>query len=181
MHAAKQALEDGEIDDDVALEPQVCRSERNSLLCTSRLFLGLEHACMTPRWRLCGMQHKRQKLSVPSPPRDIPKAKPRLRVPSPPPVPVPTHSDRKDAKRGKAKGSGGGKNAAAADAASTEGFVNLYAADVRACLSLRSSGRSCTPWIAQVYLAAPHATGRTPSMLANPVQGLAMHNRRRAW
>lgn len=42
MHSANQALEDGEIDDDVALEPQVCRSKRNSLLCISRLVLGLK-------------------------------------------------------------------------------------------------------------------------------------------
>lgn len=72
------------------------------------------------------MQHKRRKLSVPSPPRDIPKARPRLRVPSPPPVRLP--SEREQAKQKKQNGSGAAS--APAPPAGNDGFVNLYDPDV---------------------------------------------------
>ena len=106
----------------------------------------------------CGMQHKRQKLSVPSPPRDIPKAKPRLRVPSPPPVPVPSPGDRGQAKRKEAKGGSDGKAAAAgagAGAEDADGFVNLYDADVRLPLSTYLSS-------------AQHSTALLPDTQAHP-------------
>lgn len=79
------------------------------------------------------MQPKRQRLDVSSPPRDIPKARPLLRVPSPPPVPLP--SEREEAKRKKAKrgGTAGAATAAPAgspSAAGSDGFVNLYGQDV---------------------------------------------------
>jgi hypothetical protein len=53
MHAANKALEDGEIDDDVAPEPQVCKSKRKILLSTRHgCFWAWDYTCMRPRWRL---------------------------------------------------------------------------------------------------------------------------------
>ena len=138
-------------------------AEASATVCCAHYgwFWAWNYTCMRPTWRLCGMQHKRQKLSVPSPPRDIPKAKPRLRVPSPPPVPVPTHSDRKAAKRKQAKGGGSGTTAGA-EAASTDGFVNLYAADVRALMTLICLA-SKLAWAAQQYQATQRGSSCMPA------------------
>ena len=74
-------------------------------------------------------QKKKRKLQVPSPPRDIPKASNRLRVPSPPPVPTVGERNGKEGKKQKAA-KGGGGSAAAGGSSSSVGYVDVYGAEV---------------------------------------------------